>query len=116
MSSHSIEDSTSIFPSVSSSTDNGIVAVVSERKSTPDQLLQQLETEEENQSRGRLKIFLGYASGVGKSFKMLDEGRRRFERGQDVIIGASQPNLSREVAQAMPLLRSFPCATSRGAP
>jgi two-component system sensor histidine kinase KdpD len=98
-----------------SSADNRIVAVASERKPTPDQLLQQLETEEEHQSRGRLKIFLGYASGVGKSFRMLDEGRRRFERGQDVIIGASQPNLSREVAQAMSALEIIPLRQVDGA-
>ena len=43
---------------------------------------------------GYLKIFLGYASGVGKSFRMLDEARRRHERGQDVVVGAVQPHLS----------------------
>jgi two-component system sensor histidine kinase KdpD len=43
----------------------------------PDRLLKQLEAEERQQRRGRLKIFLGYASGVGKSYRMLDEGRRR---------------------------------------
>lgn len=52
---------------------------------------------EEHAGRGRLKIFLGYASGVGKSFRMLDEGRRRRERGQDVVIAALQPKLSEEV-------------------
>lgn len=36
---------------------------------------------------GRLKIFLGYAPGVGKSFAMLDESLRRKKRGQDVVIG-----------------------------
>lgn len=36
---------------------------------------------------GRLKIFLGYAPGVGKSFAMLDEALRRKKRGQDVVIG-----------------------------
>src|SRR4051812_14777021 len=41
--------------------------------------------------RGRLKIFLGYASGVGKSSKMLDEGRRRRERREDVVVAAVQP-------------------------
>ncbi len=65
--------------------------VMNDKKPTPDQLLQQLETEEEHQATGRLKIFLGYASGVGKSFRMLDEGRRRHERGQDVVVGAMQP-------------------------
>ncbi len=70
------------------------MSAVIERKPTPEQLLQQLQSEEEHQARGRLKVFFGYASGVGKSFRMLDEGRRRHERGQDVIVGAIQPRLS----------------------
>ena len=37
--------------------------------------------------RGRHKIFLGFAAGVGKTYKMLEEARRRRERGQDVVIG-----------------------------
>ena len=36
---------------------------------------------------GRLKIFLGFAAGTGKTFAMLDEARRRKNRGQDVVIG-----------------------------
>lgn len=84
------------------------MAPVADRKPTPEQLLQQLESDEEHQRRGRLKVFLGYASGVGKSFRMLDEGRRRFERGQDVVVVASQPKLSREVAQAMSMLEVIP--------
>lgn len=37
--------------------------------------------------RGILKIFLGYAPGVGKTFQMLEEAHRRKHRGQDVVIG-----------------------------
>ena len=37
--------------------------------------------------RGRHKIFLGFAAGVGKTYKMLEEANRRHERGQDVVIG-----------------------------
>jgi two-component system sensor histidine kinase KdpD len=40
-----------------------------------------------NQERGRLKIYLGFAAGVGKSYRMLEEGNRRKGRGQDVVIG-----------------------------
>ena len=57
----------------------------------PEQLLRQLEAEEQYERRGRLKVFLGYASGVGKSLRMLDEARRRRERGEDVVVGATQP-------------------------
>jgi two-component system sensor histidine kinase KdpD len=38
-------------------------------------------------ARGSLRIYLGAAPGVGKTFAMLNEGRRRFERGTDVVIG-----------------------------
>src|SRR2546421_2728194 len=55
-------------------------------------------------AQGRLKVFLGYASGVGKSFRMIDEGRRRYERGQDVVVGAVQPELSPDVQQAISAL------------
>ncbi len=37
--------------------------------------------------RGRLRVYLGAAPGVGKTYKMLDEGRRRAERGADVVVG-----------------------------
>lgn len=78
------------------------------RKPTPEELLQQVEAEGEYQAHGRLKVFLGYASGVGKSFRMLDEGRRRYERGQDVVIGAIQPQLSPEVQQIVSSLEIIP--------
>ena len=38
-------------------------------------------------ARGRLRIYLGAAPGVGKSFAMLNEGRRRHARGTDVVVG-----------------------------
>jgi two-component system sensor histidine kinase KdpD len=37
--------------------------------------------------RGTLRIYLGAAPGVGKTFAMLNEGRRRAERGADVVVG-----------------------------
>ncbi len=38
-------------------------------------------------SRGRLRIYLGAAPGVGKTYAMLGEGQRRRERGTDVVVG-----------------------------
>ncbi|GAA1017911.1 sensor histidine kinase [Acrocarpospora pleiomorpha] len=37
--------------------------------------------------RGRLRVYLGSAPGVGKTYAMLDEGRRAVERGRDVVVG-----------------------------
>ena len=38
-------------------------------------------------ARGRLRIYLGAAPGVGKTFAMLNEGKRRDARGTDVVVG-----------------------------
>ena len=38
-------------------------------------------------SRGRLRVYLGAAPGVGKTYTMLGEGHRRIERGTDVVVG-----------------------------
>src|SRR5271155_542980 len=38
-------------------------------------------------SRGQLRVYLGSAPGVGKTYHMLDEGWRRQERGTDVVVG-----------------------------
>ena len=38
-------------------------------------------------ARGLLRVYLGAAPGVGKTFAMLDEGHRRHGRGTDVVIG-----------------------------
>ena len=38
-------------------------------------------------TRGRLRVYLGAAPGVGKTYAMLDEGWRRHQRGTDVIVG-----------------------------
>jgi two-component system, OmpR family, sensor histidine kinase KdpD len=38
-------------------------------------------------SRGQLRIYLGSAAGVGKTFALLNEGHRRHERGTDVVVG-----------------------------
>lgn len=40
-----------------------------------------------NENRGHLKIFIGYAPGVGKTYTMLNEGNRRLKYGEDIVIG-----------------------------
>src|SRR5215831_14897240 len=67
----------------------------------PERLLEQIEEEERRKKRGRLKIFLGYASGVGKSTKMLAEALRRRERGEDVVVAAIQPRSSPEIERVV---------------
>ena len=68
-----------------------------ESRRDPQRLLEQIEEEERRKKRGRLKVFLGYASGVGKSAKMLAEGLRRRDRGEDVVLAAVQPKSTPEI-------------------
>src|SRR5882762_5465473 len=78
------------------------------RRRTPEELLLQAQAEEDYERRGKLKVFLGYASGVGKSFQMLDEGRRRRERGEDVVVCALQPGYPPEIDAALQKLEIIP--------
>jgi two-component system sensor histidine kinase KdpD len=84
------------------------------RRRTPEELLREIRAGEEALKEGRLKIFLGYASGVGKTFRMLDEARRRRERGQDVVIGAVQPRVPAEVQPLLQRSEIIPLKTVAG--
>lgn len=53
----------------------------------PDQLLNHIQREEAQEKQGKLKIFLGYAAGVGKTYAMLEAARQRHEEGYDVVVG-----------------------------
>jgi two-component system, OmpR family, sensor histidine kinase KdpD len=82
----------------------------------PEALLRQIEAAERAQHRGQLKIFLGYTSGVGKSFKLFDEGRRRHQRGEDVVIAAMQPDEPPEIAHIVRALPMIPTKNDGGVP
>ena len=85
------------------------------RRRTPEECMREVHAEEDALShKGHLKIFLGYASGVGKTYRMLDEARRRRERGQDIIIGAVQPKLPKEAEMLLPKLEVIPLKNADG--
>src|ERR1700720_1417820 len=86
------------------------------RRPDPERLLKQVEAAERSTKHGHLKIFLGYASGVGKSLRMLDEGRRRKLRGQDVVIGAIQASGSPEVQHIIESMEVIPPRIVNGVP
>ncbi|GAB1471677.1 sensor histidine kinase KdpD [Chloroflexota bacterium] len=56
-----------------------------EHRPDPDELLKHVQAEE--QQRGKLKIFLGYVAGVGKTYAMLEAAHQRKEQGVDVVVG-----------------------------
>src|SRR5450432_1167156 len=53
----------------------------------PDALLEAIQRQESHQQRGKLKIFLGMAAGVGKTYAMLESAQQRLAEGLDVVIG-----------------------------
>ncbi|MFT4145950.1 MAG: sensor histidine kinase KdpD [Mobilitalea sp.] len=57
----------------------------------------QTEGSESNQ-RGHLKIFFGYASGVGKTYALLDDAQVQYQSGVDVIVGFIKPNMKTDTA------------------
>src|ERR1700681_2649481 len=48
------------------------------------------------QQRGKLKIFMGYAAGVGKTYKMLEEAQDLKASGVDIVIGYFEPHGRKE--------------------
>jgi two-component system, OmpR family, sensor histidine kinase KdpD len=83
---------------------------------SPDALLEDLEAEERRRRRGLLKIFLGYASGVGTSFRLFDEARRRRERGEDLVVAAVQESVSPDVQSILSGLEPIQARTCEGIP
>jgi two-component system sensor histidine kinase KdpD len=78
---------------------------VSDKRRSPEDWL--LTSESENQ-RGRLKVFLGYAPGVGKTFSMLSEGIRRRSRGEDIVIGIVETHGRSGTAELVSKLEQVP--------
>ena len=58
----------------------------------PDQLLRAIQKDTANEKWGRLKIFFGYAAGVGKTYAMLQAAHQARERGIDVVVGYIEPH------------------------
>ena len=65
----------------------------------------------EGEKRGRFKIFLGYAPGVGKTFSMLSEAIRRRSRGEDVVVGIVETHGRARTAELAAQLEQVPRRT-----
>jgi two-component system sensor histidine kinase KdpD len=75
--------------------------------STPEHFLNLIR----QQQRGRLKIYLGFAAGVGKTYEMLQEGHRLKRRGVDVVIGFVETHGRAETAALTEGLEHVPRRT-----
>src|SRR6476469_3929425 len=72
---------------------------------TPEQWLEEAAPQKK---QGIFKLFLGYAPGVGKTYRMLSEGVRRYSRGEDVVVGVVETHGRRGVADLVSKLDIVP--------
>jgi len=82
-----------------------------ENRPSPDSLLRAAKAEEAESLRGKLKIFLGYAAGVGKTYAMLEAAQQRRRDGRDVVAayvechGRAETDCLLEALEVMPRAR-----------
>ena len=77
-----------------------------ESRRDPDEILKIINQEENSKKRGRLKIFFGYAAGVGKTYTMLEDAHAAKRCGIDVVVGYVEPHAR---PQTMALLDGLEC-------
>jgi two-component system sensor histidine kinase KdpD len=58
--------------------------------------------------RGKIKVFLGYAPGVGKTYSMLAEAHRRYSRGEDIVVGFVESHGRKETIELVEGLERLP--------
>lgn len=73
---------------------------------TPEQWLELASPPQ--RARGTLKLFLGYAPGVGKTYSMLSEAIRRRSRGEDVVVGVVETHGRKVIAELAAQLEVLP--------
>ena len=81
---------------------------MSENNFIADKLLKAIQEEERDKTRGRLKIFFGYAAGVGKTYAMLKSAHEAKQRGIDVVAGYIEPHARPKTAALLHGLEVLP--------
>lgn len=82
-----------------------------EDRPNPEELLKAIEREDTGNHKGRLKIFLGMAAGVGKTFSMLMEARQLHKEGVDVVIGIVDTHGRKDTESLLTNLKTIPLKT-----
>lgn len=78
------------------------------RRPDPEELLKQIKYEETSKYRGKLKIFFGYAAGVGKTYAMLEAAHVAVNAGIDVVAGYVEPHQRPETSKLLGGLEILP--------
>lgn len=78
------------------------------RRANPDELLRTIQKQEEASRRGHLKIFFGYAAGVGKTFAMLKAAHEAMQQNIDVVVGYVEPHMRPKTMALLEGLEQIP--------
>lgn len=78
------------------------------KRPDPEELLKQIKHEEISKRRGKLKIFFGYAAGVGKTYAMLEAAHVAANAGIDVVAGYVEPHQRPETLKLLDGLEILP--------
>lgn len=77
-------------------------------RADPDALLRVAAVDAEEQPRGRLKVFLGMAAGVGKTYAMLSEAKARRAEGLDIVVAYAETHGRRDTEAMAEGLEAVP--------
>ena len=75
---------------------------------TPEEFLQEIQAVEARKTSGRLKIFFGFAAGVGKTYAMLEAAHTAHKHNIDVVVGYIEPHARPETAALLEGLETLP--------
>ena len=79
-----------------------------EHRPDPAELLRQIQQDAPVKAQGKLKIFFGYAAGVGKTYAMLEAAQDAKKRGVDVVVGYVEPHTRPETLALIDGLEVLP--------
>ena len=77
-------------------------------RQNPDQLLRAIQNDTESEKRGKLKIFFGYAAGVGKTYAMLQAAHQAKANGTEVVVGYIEPHSRPQTSALLEGLEQIP--------
>ncbi|OYW24845.1 MAG: two-component sensor histidine kinase, partial [Planctomycetales bacterium 12-60-4] len=81
---------------------------MSDARPNPDVLLAQVQAAEAQAQRGSLRIFFGYAAGVGKTYSMLQTAHQAQSQGREVVVGYVEPHARPETQALLTGLELLP--------
>ncbi|MCH3959325.1 MAG: hypothetical protein LKE51_07835 [Selenomonas sp.] len=82
-------------------------------RETPERILERIQQEEVKSGQGKLKIFFGYAAGVGKTYAMLEAAQTAKAEGVDVVCGYVEPHQRPATTALLEGLECLPVKSGR---